>query len=149
MDDFGSMDHCLPYHATVPLRCKVTRIHVRLYHSVVFTMQIARSHQADGELLPRMLAFISLSQSKDINVELSFWSPWSQKQEIEQKLLWNSGSTELIKKIQNLKKTMEQAWIPKMVPLEKIENNSTKGTCSTKVCPPIGVTAAFKIVISQ
>lgn len=36
-----------------------------------------------------------------------------------------------------------------MVPLEKIENNWTIETCSTKARPVISITGVFKHVISQ
>ena len=44
---------------------------------------------------------------------------------------------------------MKQAWTKMMVPLEKTENDVTKGTCQSKVCPLISITGVYNLVISQ
>ena len=46
-------------------------------------------------------------------------------------------------------KLMKQAWTKMMVPLEMTENDVTKGTCQSKVCPLISITGVYNLVISQ
>lgn len=41
------------------------------------------------------------------------------------------------------------AWTKMMAPIEMFEQNLTIGTCLIKVCPVIGITGVFKLVISQ
>ena len=46
-------------------------------------------------------------------------------------------------------KNTKMAWTKMMAPIEMFEQNLTIGTCLIKVCPVIGITGVFKLVISQ